>query len=315
LPFDDARMRSEIAHRPVVARLQQFIAFLLVAVVAATAGYFMFLGPRSAALLGAGVVIGGYWVGLGLEFFYLRRSYSSHPESAPPPSQFALAWYREMMTAPLVFLGRQPFRSSAIPDSRGDSFDSRRGVVLVHGFFCNRGLWNPWMRVLRSLNIPFRAVSLEPVFASIDEYSSAIANAVAEVQEMTRLAPVIVAHSMGGLAVRAWLAKQGAANRVHHVVTIATPHRGTCMARRGFGRNVAQMRIGSTWLSRLQTSESGSGFDGFTCFWSRCDNIVFPTDSATLPGAQNRELAATPHVRMVYHPEVLARVMTLLDRH
>ena len=50
----------------------------------------------------------------------------------------------------------------------------------------------------------------------------------------------------------------------------------------------------------------------FVCFWSHCDNIVFPTRSATLPGADNRHLEATPHVRMVYHPDVFAEVMRAL---
>jgi len=47
------------------------------------------------------------------------------------------------------------------------------------------------------------------------------------------------------------------------------------------------------------------------CFWSRCDNIVFPTRNATLEGADNREVAGAPHVAMVFHPAVFAEVLRL----
>jgi hypothetical protein len=49
------------------------------------------------------------------------------------------------------------------------------------------------------------------------------------------------------------------------------------------------------------------------CFWSRCDNIVLPTASATMPGADNRELDGTPHVAMVFHPAVFAEVERSLE--
>ena len=49
-------------------------------------------------------------------------------------------------TAPRVFCWRQPFRSNAEPDHLPCGERGRRGVVFVHGFVCNRGLWNPLMR-------------------------------------------------------------------------------------------------------------------------------------------------------------------------
>ena len=58
---------------------------------------------------------------------------------------------------------------------------------------------------------------------------------------------------MGGLAVRRWLAETGAAGdaRIHHVVTIATPHRGTWLARWAVSRNSREMRIDSPWQRQL----------------------------------------------------------------
>ena len=40
-----------------------------------------------------------------------------------------------------------------------------------------------------------------------------------------------------------------------------------------------------------------------TCFYSHCDNIVFPPVTATLQGADNRHLPGVAHVQMADHPE------------
>ncbi len=182
----------------------------------------------------------------------------------------------------------------------------------MHGFFCNRGLWNPWLRRLRAAEIPFIAVSLEPVFGSIDAYREPIAAAAHALERVTGLAPVVAAHSMGGLAVRAWLASDPEA-RVHRFVTIASPHAGTSMAKRRRGAlNIAQMAPGSDWLLALAARESTRPRAQLVCFWSHCDNIVFPTRNATLPDADNRHLERTPHVRMVFHPAVFDEVLRSL---
>jgi triacylglycerol esterase/lipase EstA (alpha/beta hydrolase family) len=116
---------------------------------------------------------------------------------------------------------------------------------------------------------------------------------------------------MGGLAARAWLAAQPDAP-LHRLVTIATPHAGTRLGAHGRGANINQMRLGSDWLEQLAGRENAASRARFTCFWSHCDNIVFPTRNATLPGADNRHLAVTPHVQMVDHPAVFEEVLHVL---
>ena len=157
-------------------------------------------------------------------------------------------------------------------------------------------------------------MNLEPIFGSIDDYRSTIEAAVLRLQATTGLAPIIVAHSMGGLAARAWLAGRDEAP-LHRLVTIASPHAGTRLGDHGRAKNTAQMRIGSEWLAKLARHESAPLRSRFLCFWSHCDNIVFPTRHATLAGADNRHLDVTPHVHMVEHPEVFATVARLLDAH
>ena len=69
--------------------------------------------------------------------------------------------------------------------------------------------------------------------------------------------PMLVCHSMGGLAARAWLRDADPA-RVHRIVTIGTPHRGTWLARFGRTVNGRQMRMGGEWLRKLEGERAGT---------------------------------------------------------
>jgi len=292
-----------------LARIQQTIVLIIAC---ATLLAWAVGAQTGRGWLGAAVIvvaIVGYLGAIAFEFWLLRRSYSPLDRERPRIADLVRAWTHEVLVAPRVFLWNQPFRSAREPDhlparARG------RGVVLVHGFFCNRGLWNPWLRRFRAADVPFVAVNLEPVLGSIDDYGATIGAAVAAVEAATGQEPLVVAHSMGGLAVRAWLAATPDA-RVHRLVTIATPHAGTRLARHARGANAAQMREGSAWLAALAKSHDVAARIPVLCFWSRCDNIVFPTRNATLPGADNRELAGAPHVAMVFHPAVIDEVVRL----
>ena len=168
------------------------------------------------------------------------------------------------------------------------------------------------MRQLRARGIPFLAITLEPVFGTIDDGADAIDAAVRQATQATGLTPVIVAHSMGGLSVRAWLRARSADDRVHHIVTIATPHQGTALASCARSDVTRRMRIGSPWLTALAAAEPLSRYRRFTCFYGHCDNIVFPVRAATLPGADNRHLRGHAHVHMLRHPAVLAEVLQQL---
>ena len=186
----------------------------------------------------------------------------------------------------------------------------------MHGFFCNRGIWNPWMSRLRTAGAPFIAVNLEPVFGSIDEYLPVIEAAVSRMEAATGRAPVLVAHSMGGLAVRAWLDQFDATARVHRIITIGTPHHGTWLGRFARTTNTREMGLKSAWLTQLQMREATRGshpYANFTCFYGHCDHIVFPASSAMLVGAENRHLGATAHVQMAFRDEVFDEVWRWLE--
>ena len=261
-----------------------------------------------AALLAAVLVVNIHALLLAIEFAWLR----SVPPGAniPRPTARALiaAWWGEVVTGLRVFGWRQPFRAGAVADDLSAS-SSRRGVLLIHGFVCNRGLWTPWMTHLRRNGTPYVAISLEPVFGSIDRYVQGIEVAVAQLETATHRPPVVVAHSMGGLAVRAWLRDRAADQRVHSVVTIGTPHAGTSIARFALSPNTRQMREGSAWLSTLEASETRERRRLFTCYFGHCDNIVFPARNAMLPDAVNHHVPGVAHVHLAFHRPILDDVL------
>lgn len=295
-----------------LARLQRILFFnllLLAALwVAATGG-------RSPALGVGGLLVlaFGHAVFLALEFAAARHVNRLDP--APRASLRALlrAWVREALVAPRVFLWQQPWRWNAVPDvlTPDSVVPGRRGIVFIHGFVCNRGYWNPWLYRLRGRGHAFAAVSLEPVFGAIDDYVPAIEAAVQRVTAATGLPPLLVCHSMGGLAARAWLRAHQADARVHRVVTIGTPHHGTWLARFSSVANGRQMAQHSAWLQQLTQDEPAQRDRLFSCYYSNCDNIVFPASTATLPGADNRLVPGVSHVALGFDARVMRETLAL----
>ncbi|HJV62719.1 MAG TPA: alpha/beta fold hydrolase [Albitalea sp.] len=291
-----------------LARLQRFTTIGLLLAAGLWATYFLRSHEPAWAVVGALLIVFGYALFLAAEFVMLWFVNRDDPAPRASIAQLVAAWWGEVTTAPRVFCWRQPFRADAEPDHL-PAHDPRRGVVFVHGFVCNRALWNPWLRRLRQLGVPFVAVNLEPVFGSIDEYAEIIEAAVQRIRSATGEAPLIVAHSMGGLATRAWMDRHQADARVHRVITIGTPHRGTFLGRYGLTPNARQMRLSSTWQRQLERREPAQRYARFTCFYGNCDNIVFPASTATLPGADNRHVPGVAHVHMAHSDVVFEEIV------
>ena len=293
-----------------LARLQQFTTLGLLAAALTWFAWHWGSSPRL-ALAGFLVIAFSYAIFLALECIALRFV-GGDPHARPSSLELLRALAGEVVAAPRIFCWRQPFRWQAEPDFLEASATPKRGVVFIHGFVCNRGFWNPWLARMRAAGHPFIAVNLEPVFGSIDDYVATVEDAVERVTRATGMPPVLVCHSMGGLAARAWLrAKQGEA-RVHHVVTIGSPHNGTWLGRFSHLKNGRQMRLGGHWVSELAGAAGSKRYTQFTCWYSNCDNIVFPASTATLPGADNRLVRGVAHVDLAFQPRVVDETLAMV---
>ncbi|MCE1194857.1 MAG: alpha/beta fold hydrolase [Acidovorax sp.] len=296
-----------------IARWQRaFVLFTL----AAMAGWLAWQWPQSPgrAVLGAALPLGIYLLVMALEFALMHAA--NRRDTAPRARlpQVLAAWWAEVRTGLAVFCWRQPFRHRALPDWLPAQPTGRRGVVLVHGFMCNRGLWLPWLPLLRERGHAHVAVNLEPAMGSIDAYAGIIENAVRQVTAATGQPPVLLCHSMGGLAVRAWLRAHQADGRVHRVLTLGTPHGGTWLGRFSRAVNGRQMSLAGDWVVALQRAEPAGRAALFTCWYSNCDNIVFPATTAALAGAEHRFVEGVAHVQMAFDPGVVGACLEEIGR-
>jgi pimeloyl-ACP methyl ester carboxylesterase len=264
----------------------------------------------AATLFAATVLI--YSLVLACQFVALRWRDPEDRIPTPDLARLVRAWGLEVVAAAQVFFWWQPFRSRAHPDCLDGS---GRGVILVHGFLCNRGVWSRWLVELERRKAPYLAVNLEPVFGSIDHYVELLDQAICSMTRATGLPPLIVCHSMGGLVARAWMREHQGSRRIHHVVTIGTPHEGTSLATRIWHPsamvNASQMQRGSPWLSQLAQSEPSTMRQQITCYFSDCDNIVRPASSAALEGADNRSAFGLPHVAMALDSRIMQESLAM----
>jgi pimeloyl-ACP methyl ester carboxylesterase len=289
-----------------VARLQRATTISVLICGVAWLAWYWDRSPLQ-ALAGFLAITMGYSLFLAMQFLTLRIAGGDDAAPRPTWGEVARAWWCETLFAAQVFSWRQPFRWRAVPDQVevAGAPASRRGAVFIHGFVCNRGFWTPWLERMRALGHPFIAVNLEPVFGSIDEYVPIVEDAVQRMTKATGLAPVLVCHSMGGLAARAWLGALSGGNRVHHVITIGSPHHGTWPARFSRVRNGVQMQRGGQWLRELRLRDDRNLAARFTCWYSNCDNIVFPASTATLEGADNRLVRGAAHIQLAFDRRVM----------
>lgn len=299
-----------------IARIQQVIVLLLVAGLAV---WSWAVWPDCSLIFYGFLALAGIYIAYVATLFIVIH-YLNRNDPQPRATLWALlqACLQEATTAPRVFLWRQPFRTQAIPDHVPDSLPAspQPGVVFIHGFFCNRAFWAPWMAQLRRGERAFVAITLEPAFGSIDGYAPLVEAAVAQVTQATGMPPTLICHSMGGLAARAWLrAKPVNEARIQRVITIGTPHFGTALSTKKAllpFTNTHQMQRFGVWTQQLAKDEPPSRYTKFTCWHSNCDNIVVPTSTAMLPGADNRLVSAEGHVSMAFDARVMRESIALL---
>nr|WP_253252128.1 alpha/beta fold hydrolase [Comamonas thiooxydans] len=275
--------------------------------------------PRSVAvaLLGAGLIASGAGLQLGTQMLMMRAVLRGRGLQLPPAMVALRAWFAEWRWAWRLFGWQIPFGEHAEPDGvpvdrEGKLVLGQVGVVLVHGYFCNRGVWTVWLRRLKARGIPCMAVTLEPAHGSpVDAMVDDLDRCVKAMVQQTGRAPLLVAHSMGGLVVRAWLKRLDAGERARfaaHVVTVATPHGGAWLARFAQRLPAVEMREGSDWLQRLGPPPQDVSF---SCWCSSSDNIVFPPDLAILPNAQCHQVDDAAHMQLLFDPRVWLHCLQL----
>jgi triacylglycerol lipase len=189
-------------------------------------------------------------------------------------------------------------------------------VLLVHGIDDNPAR-------LGRMSAALLAHGFAPVFAmhivpangsiSIENMGEQVRDAVLQFQQTSRSAKVdIVAYSMGALAARHFVQRQGGQALVRRFISIAGPHHGTLTAHLRQGKGVCQMRPGSALLSDLNADRAPWGNVEVSSFWTPFDLTIIPATSACLDGARNCSFLVPVHPLMVYDRRVIAAVQQTL---
>ncbi|MEO8600808.1 MAG: alpha/beta fold hydrolase, partial [bacterium] len=236
----------------------------------------------------------------------------------PLPADQQISWkmavrllLQEFWATMLVTSWHMPFRSFS-----GDIAPYANGfpVLLIHGYGCNSGYWHSMRQRLVQANISYKAVNLEPLLGGIDEYAASINKAVESLcRETGKEQIIILAHSMGGLAARAYL-RHYSEHKVAKIICFGAPHHGTVLANFGIGTNSRQMQWHSDvehgqpldWLQNLASSEVVARRALITSIYSLHDNIVAPQLSCHLSGAKNIGLPGIGHVALGLNASVQA---------
>lgn len=285
-------------------------------------------------VLGSTLVSGSGWTplqaaGLALAFFLGLRLFlvlltfgiMLTDRSAVPPElqigpfgalRMVLAEYVALI---LLFAVVMPFESFWMaPDRLAHCAVRRTPLLLIHGYQCNRGFWVWLRRRLEAAGWTVATHSMEPMWTEIDNYAAGIDRRIDEVLAATDAPQVIlVAHSMGGLACRAYLRRHGRA-KVARLITLGSVHHGTRLARLGIGANARQMQIGNPWLKALGATDAVPLPPGSASIYSCHDNYVFPQETgSTLEGAANIPIGGVSHIGMAFSPQVLGKLIEALE--
>jgi hypothetical protein len=174
-------------------------------------------------------------------------------------------------------------------------------VVFVHGILCNAGVWHGMLAALERQGLAnLFTLNFEPPLASMDRFARQLAE---RVEEVCRAAgterAIVVAHSMGGLVARCWIARLGGAGRAARLVTLGSPHHGSLLARGFPARWAGEMLCGCAWLEELRADGARTGGVPMTSIYSLHDEFVAPQESSRLEGARNIALERLGHLQLL----------------
>jgi triacylglycerol lipase len=211
----------------------------------------------------------------------------------------------------------QPFHQLAMPPEPLIK-SSHTPILLVHGYFSNRGMWVRFRQRLAGFtSAPIFTLTFEPPFGEINTFARQLHLRIEEILQATgKPQIIIIAHSMGGLVTRQYMVENGVV-RIQQFITIGTPHQGTRLAYYGIGKCTRQMWWRGEWLNELVEKEKSQRKPATISIYTTNDDIVYPPESSILEWATNVAINHVGHVGLLFCAEVVRKVKGFLatDEH
>jgi triacylglycerol lipase len=260
----------------------------------------------------AGFAALGAMLGVRAGIVAVTWVFSSVYASPAPKLTFGQYWqmvFAEYLAFLLSFVVLTPFEWLWMSADR--LRPCKTPILLVHGYGCSRAIWWKMRRELEAAGHTVATVSLTPPYTSVGKLVPQLAQRIDEVCAACDAQQVIlIAHSMGGLVSRSFIARHGIA-QVEQLITFASPHQGSELARLGFGQNAREMEPDSLWLNDLAQE---SVKVPFVSIRTSHDNYVMPQDNQRLPEAEDIELPVLGHLAALYSLRTTKAILSCIGQ-
>jgi triacylglycerol esterase/lipase EstA (alpha/beta hydrolase family) len=184
-------------------------------------------------------------------------------------------------------------------------------ILFVHGWSESESLWSTMIRNFEREG--WRREELNNWRYNTRQSNVTTASEVkAKVEEILRRTGAtridLITHSMGALNTRYYIKNLGGTEKVEKFVSLGGPNHGTTTAELCFEESCREMRIGSTFLTRLNEGDETPGTVAYATWWSECDEIINPDESVLLSGATNNAAGCVTHTGLTTNERVFAGV-------
>lgn len=173
-----------------------------------------------------------------------------------------------------------------------NQINDRNPVVLLHGINDTTAVFNRMSAHLTNLGWSVYSLDMVPCngSASIECLAEQVASFIHNTFPAGQ-AIDLFGFSMGGIVSRYYVQRLGGLDRVHRLITLASPHLGTWIAYGSWRAAAVQMRPNSLFLQDLNRDLDALDRINFTSLWVPFDlMMIVPGSSSVLPVGRNIRL-------------------------
>ena len=220
------------------------------------------------------------------------------------------AWLGEVLATVAVVL-TWPF---GLLDHRPVAPATGRPVVLVPGWSLNRASMAVLAARLRRDGRDAYPINYSTTARDAERKGAQVADAILDVARRSGADRVdVLAHSQGGVLVRAAARHAGVLERLGNVVSLGSPHQGATLAATFPELGLGQLRPGSRFLEHLAADDPLPDAVHFASIYSSFDAIVFPTALCEHAGALNIGIDGVGHHALLLSERVYVLAKENLD--
>jgi triacylglycerol lipase len=202
------------------------------------------------------------------------------------------------------------------PKLRGSlSAVPRNPIVFVHGWMSSSATFNTMVS-------RFKADGWTDAEILAFTYNSSQSNAVTAQLIKTKVDSIlaltgaekvdIITHSMGALSARYYVKYLGGDGKVDALVTLGGTNHGTVTASFCSQTSCVEMRYLSKFVNSLNSGDESWGTPRYATWWSSCDEVIYPQQSAVISGAVNTKTACMKHSQLKEDATVYAQVKSMV---